>query len=355
MLRKHVPLFWQFQITGWVAHFILSLPLKYVATGSWRMALWISMIVEPLGFLLTTALRIVYLRWNVRVEEPIRLAKWVGISCTTAAAIDWMVVGAFQPSITLDSLMNLTLFGMSWIRALQYFMWTTLYFWIKSVMASRERALNLIRAEAAARDAELKMLRSQMNPHFLFNSLNTVLAGLDRDPKSLTVVVQGLADYLRYSLAHRHSAMVPLGEEFDAAANYLVVEKARFRDDLQFTAHIDNAARTTSVPGVMLQPLIENAVKHGFKTTAVPLQLRIDVRAVADGRTTIEVANSGRWIEPPPSREAGDASGVGLESLKRRLALLYPEAHRFEVVSLPDEVAVRIELRTPLLAPVPTS
>jgi LytS/YehU family sensor histidine kinase len=340
-----LPLFWQFQIAGWLTHFILTLPLKYVATGSWRMALLVSLVVEPMGFVLTTALRAVYLRWNVRVEEPVRLVSWVAAGCTTAAAIDWTVATAVQPHITQETVLNITLFGMSWIRALQYFMWTTLYFWIKSAMAARERALNLIQAEAAARDAELRMLRAQMNPHFLFNSLNTVLAGLDRDPKSLTAVVQGLADYLRYSLAHRHTALVPLGDEFDAAANYLVVEKARFRDDLVFTTHIDDAARTTSVPGVMLQPLIENAVKHGFKTTAIPLRLRVDVRAGTDGRTTIEVANSGRWIEPPVTRSVGDASGVGLESLQRRLALLYPETHKFDVVSSPEEVAIRIELR----------
>ena len=345
MLRKRLPLFWQVQIAGWLAHFVITLPLKYAATRTWRTALLFSLLVEPLGFLLTSALRAVYLRWNIRVEEPVRLATWVGVCCSTAAAIDWIVVGQFQPEVTLDSMMTLALFGMSWIRALQYFMWTTLYFWIKSAMAARERALNLIQAETAARDAELRMLRAQMNPHFLFNSLNTVLAGLDRDPKSLTAVVQGLADYLRYSLAHRHTALVPLGDEFDAAANYLVVEKARFRDDLVFTTHIDDAARATSVPGVMLQPLIENAVKHGFKTTAIPLRLRVDVRAGTDGRTTIEVANSGRWIEPPVTRGAGDASGVGLESLKRTLSLLYPETHKFDVMSSPEEVAIRIELR----------
>ena len=343
-MARHVPLFWQFQIVGWLAHFVLTLPLKYVATNSWRMALLVSLVVEPMGFLLTTALRAVYLHWNVRVEEPMRLLIWVAVGCTTAAAIDWTVAGAVQPYITQDTVLRLTLFGMSWIRALQYFLWTTVYFWIKSVIAARERTLNLIQAEAAARDAELRMLRSQMNPHFLFNSLNTVLAGLDRDPKSLTVVVQGLADYLRYSLAHRHTALVPLGEEFDAAANYLVVEKARFRDDFEFTTHIDEPARSVLVPGVMLQPLIENAVKHGFKTSPIPLRLRVEVRAGADGRVTIEVAISGRWLEPPADRAAGDASGVGLDSLKRRLALLYPEAHQFEIVSKPDEVAIRIEL-----------
>jgi len=153
-----------------------------------------------------------------------------------------------------------------------------------------------------------------------------------------------LADYLRYSLAHRHTAMVPLGEEFDAVLNYLLVEKARFREDLQIDSHIDPTARSVPVPGVMLQPLIENAVKHGVKSSPIPLKLRIHVRSASNGGAIVEVANSGRWIEPPVSRDAGDASGFGLESLKRRLTLVYAATHRFEISAGQNQVLIRIQV-----------
>jgi LytS/YehU family sensor histidine kinase len=272
------------------------------------------------------------------------LTFWVGIGSAAAAATDWLVSTCVQTWMLFPLATPVIIVGLSWFRGAQYVAWSCLYFWIRNVLASRERAISLIQAEAAARDAELRMLRAQINPHFFFNSLNTILAGLERDPQAMTGVVQGLADYLRYSLAHRHTAMVPLGDEFDAVVNYLTVEKARFRDDFEFTAHIDDAARTVQVPGVMLQPLIENAVKHGYKTTAIPLRLRVRVEAGADGTTTIDVANSGHWIEPPPQRASGDPSGVGLESLKRRLALLCAGAHRFDIRSAGGEVIIRIQL-----------
>lgn len=340
---------------GWTVHAVVSLPLKIQGFGSVRAALIVTLVTSPVAVVLTGVLRSVYKHLKLSPERPRQLVLPVLIGSTVAATIDWGIATWAQQAIDLYPVQGAMLLGFTWLRGVQYLGWSTLYFWILSTFAARERAVTLVRAESAAHEAELQMLRAQIDPHFLFNSLNTVLAGLDRDPKSLTVVVQGLADYLRYSLAHRHSALVPLGEEFDAAANYLIVEKARFRDDLEFTAHIDDTARAASVPGVILQPLIENAMKHGYKTTTIPLRVRVDVRTGASGRVTIEVANSGRWIEPPSQRAAGDASGVGLESLKRRLALLYPEAHRFDIVKSADEVAVRIELRAPVASAVPVT
>lgn len=338
-----LPLFWKCQIGGWIAHAVLSLPLKIAGFDTLQSMILVTLIEEPLGFGLTSGMRLAYLRLGLRVEEPVRLAIWVSVCCATAALIDWTVGHQVEAWFGLHEVTPIVLLGLFWIHALQYVTWTFLYFWIKNVIAARERVLSLIRAEAAAHEAELRMLRAQINPHFLFNSLNTVLNGLNRESKALSSVVQGLADYLRYSLKHRHTALVPLGDEFDAAMNYLVVEKARFRDGLSIEAHVDEAARAVPVPGVMLQPLIENAVKHGYKSSPVPLTVRISIRA-DNGGAIVEVANSGRWIEPPAVREPDDASGVGLESLQRRLALLYPASHRFEIAKGGDEVSVRIHL-----------
>lgn len=325
-------------------HAVVSLPPKVSAFESARAVLLISLITEPLGMLLSWGLRVAYLRLRLRVEQPRRLVLWVLPCCLIAATLDWALATVVQSWFQIQTLTWLVVFGFAWLRGVQYLTWTFLYFWIKGAIAARERVLNLVRAESAAREAELRMLRAQVDPHFLFNALNTVLAGIDRAPKELTGVVQGLADYLRYSLAHRHTSMVPLGDEFDAAMNYLVVEKARFRVGLVVESHVDDAARTVPVPGVILQPLIENAVKHGYKSSPVPLRLRIDIRAGVSGGAVIEVTNSGNWIEPPEHREAGDASGVGLDSLKRRLALFYPGDHQFDISTGGDQVVVRIQL-----------
>ena len=340
----NLPLFWRFQIAGWLIHAVVSLPFKIAASETIRSAVLFTLAAEPFGLLLTSGLRVVYRRLGLGPDRPLRLVTGV-LGCSfVAAVIDWLVVSSVQQPGRFEFNRSFLVFAFTWLRAVNYVAWSALYFWIKGAIAARERAMSLIRAETAAREAELRMLRAQINPHFLFNALNTVLAGIRPDQTALAEVVQGLSDYLRYSLAHRHSAFVPLGEEFDAALNYLAVEKARFRDGLVVEAHIDDAARSLSAPGVFLQPLIENAVKHGYKTSPVPLRLRVDIRSHPAGGAVIEVTNSGRWIEPPAERRADDAAGHGLESVKRRLALMYPNTHRFEPMTTGDQVSIRIHL-----------
>jgi sensor histidine kinase YesM len=340
----HMPLFWRFQIGGWLVHAVVSLPFKMAASETIRSAVLFTLAAEPFGLLLSCGLRLAYRRLALGPDRPLRLVTGVLGCSSVAAAIDWFVVSSIQQPGRFEFTWSFLVFAFTWLRGINYVGWSALYFGIKGAIAARARAMSLIRAETAAREAELQMLRAQINPHFLFNALNTVLAGIRPDQTALAEVVQGLSDYLRYSLAHRHSALVPLGEEFDAALNYLAVEKARFRDGLVVETHIDESARSLSAPGVFLQPLIENAVKHGYKTSPVPLRLRVDIRSHPAGGAVIEVTNSGRWIEPSAERRADDAAGHGLESVKRRLALMYPNTHRFESTTSSDQVSIRIHL-----------
>jgi LytS/YehU family sensor histidine kinase len=119
---------------------------------------------------------------------------------------------------------------------------------------------------------------------------------------------------------------------------YLTLERSLLDGKLNIDCHIDNEARKALVPGIILQPLVENAVKYGRETSPSPLKLRLHV--LRDGpELQIEVSNSGHWIEKDKSRSSG---GVGLENLQRRLALLYPGRHRIEIAKKEDHVSVRI-------------
>jgi two-component system LytT family sensor kinase len=324
-------------------HAVVTAPLKLLAFVSWRNAIVVTLVAEPIGFLLTCLMRVAYAHVGLRVERMRRLVSIVLLCSLAAGAVDYAVSEPLTRVMAIQSSSLITL-GQTWLRVVQYITWSFLYFWIKGAIVARERAVQLVSAEAAAREAEVRMLRAQLDPHFLFNALNTVLAGIRPDHEQLTPVVQGLSDYLRYSLVHRHKVMVPLGDEFDAALSYLVVEKARFRDGLVVHTHIDDAARRVSAPGVILQPLIENAVKHGYRSSPVPLRLTIDIRSTPAGGAAIEVTNSGRWVEPARGRNADTVSGYGVESVKRRLALVYPDAHRFDLTTTGEQVSVRIVL-----------
>ena len=339
---SRIPLFWRLQILGWILFGFLTMPLKVGAFGSISYSVIISLFREPLGLLLTSLFRLAYRRIDIGSHRPAFLAAWVIGLGLGAGAIDTLLVAALTYVIQPEHL-GQTMFGVFSFRSLLYCVWSFLYFWIRDHLRATERLLDLARAETAARNAELLMLRAQVAPHFLFNALNTIIAGLDRQPAALAPTVQGLADYFRYSLTSRHDALVTLGEEFDAIMNYLMVEKARFRDSLVIDSHLDPRIRRVRVPGVFLQPLVENAIKYGYQTSPTPLRLRIRLEATADGGVALEVANSGEWVEP---RVTDGSGGNGLAILHRRLELLYEGGHTMEVSPSPagDEVVVKIHL-----------
>jgi two-component system, LytTR family, sensor kinase len=342
---SHLPVFWRLQLGGWLAFTVCTFPLKIAAFGTVQAAVLLSAFREPLGLLLSLGLRKIYRRIDRRRGFTIRLSVLVLVLAIACGSVDTLASIAVAKALGIPTreLEDVTYsIGVFSFRASLYACWSLLYFWIKAVRESHERELRLVRAETQQRDAELRMLRAQINPHFLFNALNTILAGLGREQQGLQTAVQGLADYLRFSLAHRHADRVPLGEEFDAIVNYLAMEKARFGEDLLVESRIEDEARNFLVPGILMQPLVENALKHGWKNAVPPLRLRLLARREED-KVHIEIANTGPWIEA--SKEfRDDASGTGLDNVRRRLGLLYEGRHQFEIGEREGWVVARISL-----------
>jgi two-component system, LytTR family, sensor kinase len=345
---ERVPLFWRFQVLGWVAFGVLTIPLKMSAYGSFWYAIGITLFREPVGFMITCGLRQIYRRMNFGSDRPVRLAVCVVSLGLLGGGLDALLMWLSRPLVEMDQTAQGT-FGIFCFRSMLFCCWSVLYFSVRDQIATSKHLLNLARAKAAAQDAELLMLRAQVAPHFLFNSLNTILAGLERQPLSLAPVVQGLADYFRFSLTNRHDLLIPLGDEFDAIVNYLKVEKARFRDSIWIETHINASVRSLAVPGVFLQPLVENALKYGHQTSPTPLLLKVRATAVEDGGAVVEVMNSGCWIEPPPMRLADDPGGNGLDILRRRLELLYRGEAMIKISSEsePDRVTVQVRIPPP--------
>jgi LytS/YehU family sensor histidine kinase len=310
--------------------------------GSAEKAAALTLVRETFGFVATLGLWALYRRAPIGLGRPMQLAVVVmalglGLAFLEAWCCGWLEFVSRPPSSP-----GLLRLGTIYFRGLLYSVWGMLYFWIRERMRDAARMRALAEAEARAQRAELLLLKAQANPHFLFNAFNTILAGLEGEPKALQPMVQGLADYLRYSLRHREKADAPLSEEFDAAANYLAVEKARFGADLETECRLGPAARDSSVPAVLVQPLIENAVKHGMKTSPMPLRVSVTADMADDGRVCIEVTNSGEWIEPAAGGTEAHEGGHGLGILRRRLGILYGDRHAFDVEARHGEVRVRV-------------
>lgn len=342
-----MPVFWRFQLVGWAAFIALTLPVKASLSGDLITLVASFAVRDGLSFGLTLLMRALY-DWVYRNH---RKSTWIAGSIVAAS-----VTGGFFQLVVFYFLgrvlpfEEMTIFGQSVALGIFYYrtglfiFWSLLYFGIRQMRDGMERDLRLTRIEAEKRGAELQMLRAQMNPHFLFNALTTIQVGISHPGTYLQDVVQALADYLRYSLDHREQDQVPLGEEFDAIVAYLAVEKARFREELEIDIHMDEVVRTTLVPGILLQPLVENAIKYGHKTSPLPLRVKLLVSRSPADRIRIEVANTGEWTAP---EERGSLGGVGLGNLRRRLELIYPGTHDLEISAADGWVTVRLELPMP--------
>lgn len=204
------------------------------------------------------------------------------------------------------------------------------------VAREQQRALQL-KADLAA--AQIAQLRGQMNPHFLFNALNCIGALIEtgRNDQAYTAL-EDLGDLLRTSLERRDQGLAPLNEELQFAERYLAMERVRFGERLQVTTDVDSAAAQWPVPAFLLQPLIENAIKHAVAPSKKPVT--VNITACRDGEhVRIEVADTGS----NPSGAPG--TGVGLENLGKRLQLLYGEQAELEFVQ--NEGGARVILRIP--------
>jgi sensor histidine kinase YesM len=191
--------------------------------------------------------------------------------------------------------------------------------------------------------AQLAALRAQINPHFLFNSLNSIAQLIGSDPVKAEACVERLGEIYRYLLQSAHADFVPLSEELSVAESYLEIERARFGDALMVEERIDVRARELLLPSLILQPLVENAVKHGISPKVGGGRVTIEAD-VYDGDLRLAVRDTGVGVRDERSIFEG---GVGLRNVRDRLLRLYGADYAPQVVSRPGD-GTTVTLRIPL-------
>ncbi len=208
-------------------------------------------------------------------------------------------------------------------------------------------ALNTHNAELSqqTRHAQLEMLRYQLNPHFLFNALISISDLITEDPKHAVRTMTMLMAYLRYALQPAGLPTTPLSEEVLALGNYLAIEQVRFEERLRVEIDIAPEAATVRVPSFLLQPLVENAIKYGMRTSQMPLHIRVlgNINQTMAGKTLVlDVLNSGSLTMPEGiSKPSG--TGTGLQNIRERLEVLFPKKHRLSLEEVPEERTSREE------------
>lgn len=227
-------------------------------------------------------------------------------------------------------------------------LWTALFYSIRAyseVAAEQERALNeklrRITAESLSRDAQLRMLRYQINPHFIFNTMSSInaLVATDRS-KEARKMIDEFSSFLRITLDRDEQLFVPLIEEVETLKSYLAVEKMRFHERLQLEIIVPEALHDILVPSLILQPLVENAVRHGVEGQREACLITIEARKENNG-LLLKISNDG-----PPLNESANQhlrEGVGLQNVRSRLDTVYKGDFEFLLYqATPDIVEAKI-------------
>lgn len=220
---------------------------------------------------------------------------------------------AFPPG-TPRGLMVLLTYALN--SAILLWLWLAVWVGVNMVQRWRSGEIAKWKAETAARELELQVLRAQINPHFLFNALNNLRALINEDPARAREMLTRLSNTLRHTLQHSAKERVPLADELAIVRDYVALEQLHHEERLRVDWQVDPATADASVPPMLLQLLVENAIKHGVART--PGGGVVDVRIARDGeRLQIAVDNPGQW-KPEPN--APTSTGLGLQHLRERLA-----------------------------------
>ncbi|MBV6319902.1 sensor histidine kinase [Duganella violaceipulchra] len=211
--------------------------------------------------------------------------------------------------------------GLAWVPGVLmfwwgvYLVWNTFYMAVLSLRRANRFEQEALRLEISAKDAELRALQAQVNPHFFFNSMNSVRALIYEDQNAAAQMIDQLASVMRYALQSGQHDTVPLAAEIEAVQAYLAIEKIRFEERMRVSVDIGLGLDQVRIPPMALQTLVENAVKYGVETSPTGSEIRIRAQRMDDGKIHIEIANLGAILP------FANSTKVGLVNTRKRLAL----------------------------------
>jgi LytS/YehU family sensor histidine kinase len=326
--------FWRLQSAGWAGYLVLRTLSGFANGQPVEFVVPLSIHVVT-GYSLTLVLGVIY-RLVIARTRVVTWSMSVGailIATLLFAIIDaWVLSTINQPDTPLAS--NLVL-GTLTLDFMLLAAWSALYYAINFYLIVEEQADQLVKLDIQATSAQLAMLRYQLNPHFLFNTLNSIstLVLLKQTERANTMLSR-LSSFLRYTLANEPTAQVTLAQEVETLKLYLEIEKMRFEDRLRTHFIIDDGAARARLPSLLLQPLVENAIKYAVTPQEEGADISIEARLSGD-RVQITVSDTGPGLKENVIRPTTDSTGVGLANIRERLAQAFGPEHRFDAGTKP--------------------
>lgn len=345
--------FWNLQFAGWTGAVLLR-SIQGISNGQSASYIILMLIVGVTGFSISTVLSVIYRK--VINRSP--LVTWgvtaaaLAVAVVIYAVVEAWVVGLYfsDREATLTQLVLLYLFfDFSLLGA-----WTGLYYAINFFLQVEEQNDRLLRLEAQATSAQLAMLRYQLNPHFLFNTLNSISTlVLLKQTEPANAMLTRLSGFLRHTLISEPGGKVTVAQEVETLKLYLDIERMRFEERLRTEFDIAPEASKSVLPSLLLQPLVENAIKYAVSPQEEGARISLSAQLVGP-RLRITVSDTGPGLQRPETRAslplalAGKpvSTGVGLANIRDRLQQAYGDDHLFEIRT-PDDGGFTVVIEIP--------
>jgi len=337
--------FWTFQVGGWLGYgFVRTF---HGMTAGWQLSEYMPMVIATslFGFIVTVGLRYFYQRIRA-LSLPLAFLVIVSASALLGAvfsAIETSATPFLMPGAApYEGLQKL---GNAMFESTVIFAWSAIYFGYHYYRGFQEQQERALKATAMAHQAQLKMLRYQLNPHFLFNTLNAISTlVLDKSEADANRMLTKLSSFLRYTLVNQPTQRVTLEQELHALGLYLDIEKVRFQERLVLEFDISDTAKDMLIPSLILQPLIENAVKYAVAPAIDGGTIRV-MAAVNGERLLLSITDNGPGIADMNNIVSQSGSGVGIVNTRERLLQIYGENHTLTLRNIePSGLGIFIEI-----------
>ncbi|AYD46213.1 sensor histidine kinase [Arachidicoccus soli] len=343
-MAKKISSFWVFQLGGWLGDFIFTCILYISFSQHVTRSFFVVGFIEMLeGILITTILRAIIVRSNILQKG---LKKQISFLLLSTIFVSLLLT---LMNIATDNFINLPannshrepVLFLSWIVSfIIIFIWNLLYFAYHYVAKSNKERLDKVRLESLVKELELKTIKTHINPHFIFNALNSIRFLVDENPIRARLAITQLSILLRSSMQSENIATTTLERELEIVRSYLALEKIRFENRLQIEYNIAENTLSLQVPPMMLQTLVENSIKHGISKVEEGGTIKIST-IIENSFLFLYIENTGQL------HQVNNKNGFGITGTKNRLELMYGEAADFSIKGFKNNIVIA-EVKIPI-------
>lgn len=339
-------LYWLLQVLGWGSFAFVNVFFASLSEGISVLQTWSFVVLSGYYLLSTHVFRLMIKSFGwLRLPgyrlllQVIFLLGVLAVSNVLAQVLISLVFGTFNPGSDFRVLViSVNLF----VSFLYYGFWVLLYF----VFHFLDNYNTTLRYEAKINEIRLNHLKSQLNPHFIFNALNSVRALVDEDPGKAKTAITQISNMLRFSLMLDKKQVIDFADELATVKDYLALEAIRFEERLHVEYHIEEGAYAFKIPPMMLQTIVENAIKHGISNLVRGGVIEIKCREGLREELYIQVKNSGQYTPKSSDNMKDEEGGHGLYNTQQRLTLLYGDQASFRIFNSGSEFVIT-EIKIP--------